>query len=113
MIGYYGFYDAVGDAAVVRLLNADRSKGGGSHDIPYRALVPLGLENLLIAGKAISTERACHHRFLMETMVTGQAAGVAAGLCAKKGITPRELEKDVSELQSVLQQQGAILYGTK
>ncbi|MDR2900619.1 MAG: FAD-dependent oxidoreductase, partial [Treponema sp.] len=84
-----------------------------SHDIPYRTLVPLGLENILVGGKAISTEWQCHHRFLMETMVTGQAAGVAAGLCALKNITPRELEKDVSELQDVLQQQGAILFGPK
>ena len=42
-------------------------------------------------------------------MVTGQAAGVAAGLCVKHGITPRELEKDVSELQEILRSQGAIL----
>ena len=108
-----GAKHAVGDSAIVQLPNSGKPKDGGSHDIPYRALVPIGLENLLIAGKAISTERPCHHRFLMETMVTGQAAGVAAGLCAKKGITPREMEKDVSELQSVLQKQGAILYGTK
>jgi hypothetical protein len=45
-------------------------------------------------------------------MVTGQAAGVAAGLCVKKGITPRQLEKDVKELQDILQKQGAILFGT-
>jgi hypothetical protein len=45
-------------------------------------------------------------------MGTGQAAGVAAALCAKKNITPRELEKDVSKLQEILSQQGAILYGT-
>jgi len=45
-------------------------------------------------------------------MVTGQAAGVAAALCAKQNITPRELEKDVSELQKILVKQGAILHGT-
>jgi hypothetical protein len=65
-----------------------------------------------VAGKAISTDRDSYKRFLQETMVTGQAAGVAAALCAKKGITPRRLEQDVSELQSILQKQGAILYGT-
>jgi hypothetical protein len=85
----------------------------GSHDIPYRTLVPLGLENILVGGKAISTEWECHHRFLMETMVTGQGAGVAAGLCALKGITPREMEKDVSEMQAVLKKQGVILDGPK
>jgi hypothetical protein len=87
-------------------------KDGGSHDIPYRCLVPREVENLLVAGKAISTDRDAYHRFLQQTMVTGQAAGVAGALCAKKGITPRALEKDVSELQEILVKQGVILYGT-
>jgi len=38
---------------------------------------------------------------------------VAAALCVKKGITPRKLEGDVSELQKILVKQGAILYGTR
>ncbi len=87
-------------------------KGGGSYDLPYRMLVPQKVENLLIAGKMVSTERDCYLRFLPETMITGQAAGVAAGVCVKKGITPRQLEQDVTELQNVLLAQGAILFGT-
>ncbi len=87
-------------------------RDGGSHDIPYRCLVPKNVENMLVAGKAISTDRDAYHRFLQQTMVTGQAAGVAAALCAKKNITPRQLEEDVSELQNILVKQGAILYGT-
>ena len=67
---------------------------------------------MLVAGKMVSTERDCYLRFLPETMVTGQAAGVAAALCAKKGITPRQLEEDVSELQDILKKQGVILSGT-
>jgi hypothetical protein len=87
-------------------------KEGGTHDIPYRCLVPKNIENLLVAGKAISTERDPYHRFLQQTMVTGQAAGAAAALCTKQNMTPRELEKDVSKLQEVLVKQGAILFGT-
>jgi len=87
-------------------------KDGGSHDIPYRCLVPKNVENLLVAGKAISTDRDAYHRFLQQTMVTGQAAGVAAALSAKKAVTPRELEKDISKLQEILVKQGVILYGT-
>jgi hypothetical protein len=45
-------------------------------------------------------------------MVTGQAAGVAAAICARRGITPRQLESDVTELQDILLKQGAILFGT-
>lgn len=87
-------------------------KDGGSYDIPYRCLVPKVIDNLLVAGKAVSTDRASYKRFLQETMVTGQAAGVAAAICARKQITPRQLEQDVSELQNILLKQGVILYGT-
>lgn len=88
-------------------------KDGGSYDIPYRCLVPKTIDNLLAAGKCVSTDRPAYLRYVHQTMVTGQAAGVAAALCAKKGITPRELEKDVSGLQATLVKQGAILYETK
>ena len=66
----------------------------------------------IVAGKAVSAYREAYQRFLMQTMVTGQAAGVAAALCAKNGVTPRMLESDVSELQRILVAQGAILTGT-
>jgi hypothetical protein len=88
------------------------AKDGGSTDIPYRSLVPVGIEGLLVAGKPICTDETTYKRFIVSTMVTGQAAGVAAAVCAKKGITPRELEKDVKEVQDILVKQGAILYGT-
>ena len=63
---------------------------GGSNDIPYRW---------------------AHQRFLQQTMVTGEAAGTAAALCVKKGITPRQLEDQVGELQDVLRKNGVILDG--
>lgn len=84
----------------------------GSYDIPYRCLVPLKVENMLIAGKHVSTDRDAYLRYLHQTMITGQAAGAAAAICVKKGISPRALEKNVSELQSTLKKQGAILDGT-
>jgi hypothetical protein len=96
----------------IRYDGIEYPKDGGSCDIPYRCLVPKAIENLLVAGKAISTDRDSYKRFLQETMVTGQAVGVAAAVCAGKGITPRELEQDVSELQEILLKQGVILNGT-
>jgi hypothetical protein len=92
--------------------NVVHPRDGGSHDIPYRCLVPKIVENLLVAGKPISTDRDAYHRFLQQTMVTGQAAGVAAAVCAKQEITPRQLEEDISEVQNILVKQGAILFGT-
>jgi hypothetical protein len=45
-------------------------------------------------------------------MVTGQGAGVAAAVCAKTDMSPRQIEEDVSEVQDILQKQGAVLFGT-
>ena len=79
--------------------------------MPYRIMVPRKIENLLIAGKHVSAERATYQRFLQETMVTGQAAGAAAALCVKLGVTPRQLEAEeyIKELQNILRNQGVIL----
>lgn len=41
---------------------------------------------------------------------TGSRSG--GSLCVKKGISPRKLEEDVSELQKILKEQGAIIDGT-
>jgi hypothetical protein len=103
-------------ATVKTMAFSDRNraiKNGGSYDLPYRFMVPLKVENLLVAGKMVSTERDCYLRFLPETMVTGQAAGVAAAVCAKQGITPRQLENNIKPLQDILVKQGAILFGTR
>lgn len=85
---------------------------GGSHDIPYRCLVPKGVENLLVGGRAISTDRDAYQRYLAQTMITGQAAGVAAAVGSAAGLTPRQLEMEIADLQGILVGQGAILVGT-
>ena len=84
-------------------------KDGGSYDLPYRILVPKTIENMLAAGKCVSTDRPSYLRYLHQTMVTGQAAGAAAALSVKKGCTPRELENNIKELQDILVSQGAII----
>ncbi|SHH60552.1 FAD dependent oxidoreductase [Sporobacter termitidis DSM 10068] len=87
----------------------------GTYDLPYRMLVPRKIENLLIAGKHVSAERCAYQRFLQETMVSGQAAGAAAALCVKHGVTPRQLEAEnyIKELQDVLRSQRVILDGVR
>jgi len=90
-----------------------RPKDGGSYDLPYRSLVPQNVENMLIVGKLQSISEDFKRDCLPENMATGQAGGVAAALCARKGISPRQLEADVSELQDILVRQGAVLFGTK
>ena len=80
----YGFHDS-----------APRLKvgGGGTYGIPYRALRPVGLENLVVAGMLITSNHDAHMstRNTVSCMGQGQAAGTAAALCAAKNCGTREL----------------------
>jgi len=82
---------------------------GESYDIPYRCLVPKKVNNLLIAGRCISSthEAQAAIRVIPIVIAIGQAAGTAAALAAKLNVSPREL--DVQLLQETLKKQGAIL----
>ena len=74
--------------------------------VGYRSLVPNGVENLLTAGRTIGAPDSCDiFRLICPCFVTGEAAGVAAALSAKKGISPRGL--DVGELQKTLRKANA------
>jgi hypothetical protein len=79
------------------------------YDIPYRTLVPLAVDNLLVAGRchAATPEAAASSRVTVTAMGMGQAAGVAAALAAGRRTAPREVP--VAALQEALTAQGAIL----
>ena len=82
---------------------------GGHYDIPYRCLVPQGVDHLLVAGRCIS----CTHealgsiRVMFQCMALGEAAGCAAAMCCEEGVGPREV--DSSALRGKLREQGAIV----
>jgi hypothetical protein len=79
------------------------------YDIPYRCLLPQKVENLLVAGRCISSQQEPYesHRAMAPVMAIGQAAGTAAALCCQLGTSPRRLE--VARLQAALLAQGAEL----
>ncbi|MCC6201668.1 MAG: FAD-dependent oxidoreductase [Gammaproteobacteria bacterium] len=83
--------------------------GQPEFQIPYRALVPQKVENLLAAGRCIATDfpLADTTRLIPVCWVTGEAAGVAASLCVTDRCTPRTVE--VAKLTSILRAQGAYL----
>lgn len=87
--------------------------GLGSYDIPYRAFVPKGIDGMLLTGKLVSCTTDFKRDLLPDNMAWGQAAGTAAAVCVRTGKTPRELEKDVSEVQKILRNNGVILDGVK
>jgi len=82
---------------------------GESYGIPYRALLPRGLTNVLVAGRCISTDRYMQGsiRVMPGCYITGQACGVAAALAVRHGTDPRGIE--VGELQQRLMDLGAYL----
>jgi hypothetical protein len=83
--------------------------GDGAFDIPYRALIPKGLENVLVAGRCISTTSYAHGatRNMAPCLVMGESAGVATALAAEQNVSMPEL--DVSRLQDVLEEDGVFL----
>ena len=64
------------------------------YNIPYRALLPLGVSNLMLAGRCISGDFYPHasYRVMGNMAATGEACGFAAARAAKEGIAPRELD---------------------
>jgi hypothetical protein len=79
------------------------------YNIPYRSLLPRGIDNLLVAGRCISADHRAHHatKEIPPCMATGQAAGTAAAMAAASGVGVKDV--DVSALQGRLRAQGAIL----
>ena len=79
------------------------------YGVPYRCLVPLEIENLLVAGRPVSatTDAAGAIRVMPPAMAMGQAAGVAAAIAALGNTMPRTL--DPADIRSTLLQQKAFL----
>lgn len=79
--------------------------------VPYRCLIPKGFDGLLVAGQTISMTYMAHEPGTCRNMVTcmnyGQAAGTAAAIAVKKGISLRQV--DIPELQKTLESQGVVL----
>ena len=75
--------------------------------VPYRALVPKGVANLLVAGRCIGGDRISHAsaRNMMCCAVSGQGAGVAAAVSLQHDEALDRL--DIGAVQKELARQGA------
>jgi hypothetical protein len=83
---------------------------GRYFQIPYGALVPQKIGNLLVAGRSIAGDKISHAsvRNMMCCAVTGQGAGVAAAVSVKDGVSVGEV--NIKHVQTALQKQGARIY---
>ncbi len=81
----------------------------GPWQIPYGALVPKSVDNVLAAGRCVSAEirMADLVRLIPNCFVTGHAAGVGAAVAASDGCLPREVE--IPKVQKILREQEAYL----
>ena len=82
---------------------------GTYYTIPYRCLVPRGVENLLVAGRCLSAthEAQASIRIMPICASTGEAAGVGAAVSFKSG--KPVYEADTAEIQRILKENGAFL----
>ena len=84
-------------------------KAGEYYDIPYRSLLPREYDNLLVAGRCISTthEAQASVRIMPICATLGEAAGNAVALARKNGVGTYDV--DIKALQALLRKNGAVL----
>jgi hypothetical protein len=94
--------------------STDGSEGGKGHDlaelplsvivfgIPYGCLLPAGVENLIVSGKTVSFDNEAHQRcrLMPECIAMGEAAGAAAAVAVRDGVSPRTV--DVAEVRRLI-----------
>jgi hypothetical protein len=115
VLGCARFDDAIAVASYP--LDLHHPQGGGCtlewcgdcYDIPYRSLVPEKIENLIVAGRCISTthEAMSAIRVMAPCMAMGEAAGRAAKMAVRNNILPSRV--NVAALQAELLEKGAYL----
>lgn len=98
---------AMGANPVIQYYGYRRFLEHEGYEIPYRCLVPKRLENLLVAGRCMSSDQIAYEswRAMAHVFSIGEAAGTAAALSAQAGTPPRQL--DVTDLRRQLTKQGA------
>jgi hypothetical protein len=84
------------------------------YSVPFRSLVPLKVDNLLVVGRSASYDSLPHGsaRVVPVGMATGEAGGVAAAYSLEKQVSFREMSKSrqaITWVQDTLKKQGAYL----
>ena len=109
-IGSYPVDVPPNDSRLVGIIlgNPDR------YGVPFRCLVPLGVDDLLVVGRSASyaSLAAGSARVIPLGMAEGDAAGVAAAYAINNDMTVREVSKDaaaIAAVQQLLKEQGAYL----
>lgn len=94
---------------VIAVFPSLQPEGRNGIQIPYRTLVPKEIEGLLVAGRCFSSDAPANNltNLIPHCIATGQAAGTAAALALRAGVSLRNV--DVKQLQRSLRDQGVPL----
>ena len=113
------FEDSIGEACFpVDIHDPDTGQasfieigGDGSFGIPFRSLIPAGLNNTLVAGRCLSADpiASASTRNMGACMVTGEAAGVAAAIAVDRNADFARL--DVADIQKEVLRRGGFING--
>jgi len=103
----YSFYPI--DLHVEHGVKPEHLKEGIVPTIPLGALVPKGSRNLMVAGRCLGSDRLANSALRVQAscMAMGQAAGAAAALAARAGVTPMSVP--LADLRQTLKAHGAIV----
>lgn len=84
-------------------------KRGTVPTVPLSALIPKGSENIIVAGRCVSSDRLANSGLRVQAacMGMGQAAGATAALAAQSSSTPRKVP--LSKIHELLQKHDAIV----
>ena len=101
------FSDSIAVTPAMHSFN--KPDGEAALSIPFRALVPEKLDNLLAAGRCLSADVRAHNwlNLIPHSVATGEASGAAAYLAVQSGKKPRDI--DIDKLQKILRNQGVYL----
>ena len=82
---------------------------GEYYTIPYRSLIPIGVNNLLVAGRCMSAthEAQASIRIMPIVCCIGEAAGVAAHVAHENAVGFNDV--DVDKVQEILKKRGAVI----
>tara|TARA_B100001057_G_scaffold294958_1_gene295069 strand:+ start:1490 stop:2851 length:1362 start_codon:yes stop_codon:yes gene_type:complete len=83
---------------------------GRYFQLPYRAMLPKGVKNLLVTGRCVGGDKGSHAavRNMMCCAVNGQGAGVAAAISVETKADFTEV--DINKVQKALIKQGARIH---
>ena len=81
-------------------------------DIPYRSLLHIKVDGLIVAGRCISADHIpeLSGKSIGNQFAAGQGAGTAAAVAAKRGLLPRKI--DIGEVQTILKKDNVDLFPT-